>query len=448
VLSQRSLLFSYQGDYPRAIALARQALTLLPESDYLWRSHCLGFLGIEAFLTGQLVQARKFLLQSLTCYESSRDLAGIVAATALLGEVCFGQGELHQAASYYHQALSSLEQRQELVPFPLSLETEAREIFSQQRAFYEQPAFYGLAAILYEQNQLAEAEQYLHKALSQGPFAWLHILIPGLMLQVRLQATRGEERQAQQDLNALAAQMQQPEVLREIHLCQAWLALHMEDLATVEQWATSYEREAEPLSLIRREEEALLLARLQIARHQPQAALDVLAPWKQASRAQQRKHSELQIMVLEALAHETRSAHEQAMQILLEVLTRARPEGYQRLFLAEGEAMKTLLRALTPDLQEQALASYVRSLLQAFSTDPTKSETPPSTSASPLLEPLTPQEYRVLRLLAEGASNQQIANQLVISLATVRKHVSNILGKLGVSNRTQAVARAQAYALL
>jgi LuxR family maltose regulon positive regulatory protein len=55
---------------------------------------------------------------------------------------------------------------------------------------------------------------------------------------------------------------------------------------------------------------------------------------------------------------------------------------------------------------------------------------------------------RVLRLLAEGASNQQIANQLVISLATARKHVSNILGKLGVANRTQAIARARGYSLL
>jgi DNA-binding NarL/FixJ family response regulator len=63
-------------------------------------------------------------------------------------------------------------------------------------------------------------------------------------------------------------------------------------------------------------------------------------------------------------------------------------------------------------------------------------------------EPLTPQERRVLLLLAEGASNQSIADQLVISLATARRHVSNILGKLGVENRTQAIVRAREYKLL
>jgi len=90
----------------------------------------------------------------------------------------------------------------------------------------------------------------------------------------------------------------------------------------------------------------------------------------------------------------------------------------------------------------------VRALLRAFSSTPTQQDVLPASSTSLLLEPLTPQEQRVLRLLAEGASNQHIANQLVIELSTARKHVSNILGKLGAANRTQAIARAREYALL
>jgi len=70
-----------------------------------------------------------------------------------------------------------------------------------------------------------------------------------------------------------------------------------------------------------------------------------------------------------------------------------------------------------------------------------------SISTSLPFEPLTPQEQRVLLLLAEGASNRRIADQLVISLATSRKHVSNIMSKLGAENRTQAVVRAREYKL-
>jgi LuxR family maltose regulon positive regulatory protein len=66
----------------------------------------------------------------------------------------------------------------------------------------------------------------------------------------------------------------------------------------------------------------------------------------------------------------------------------------------------------------------------------------------PLLDPLSERELEVLQLIAAGASNEEIAEQLVIAISTVKRHVSNILGKLTVSSRTQAVARAQALGLL
>ena len=67
--------------------------------------------------------------------------------------------------------------------------------------------------------------------------------------------------------------------------------------------------------------------------------------------------------------------------------------------------------------------------------------------ASPA-EPLSARELEVLGLLAVGKSNQQIADELVVVLDTVKKHVGHILGKLGAANRTQAVARARALGLL
>ena len=67
---------------------------------------------------------------------------------------------------------------------------------------------------------------------------------------------------------------------------------------------------------------------------------------------------------------------------------------------------------------------------------------------SPLLEPLSARELEVLRLLEQGASNQEIAEDLVLALSTVKSHVRSILSKLGVSNRTQAVKRARTVGLL
>ncbi|MBO0782800.1 MAG: tetratricopeptide repeat protein, partial [Ktedonobacteraceae bacterium] len=441
VLSERALLIGFQGDYSRSIAYARQALALLPEHDHQWRSHCLGLLGIEAFLAGQLAQARQLFQQSLACYKISGSLPGMVAAIGLLGEVCFGQGELRQATHYYHQALSLLDERQELIPLQLTVEAGTRDMF------YEQRPLYGLAGVLYEQNHLTEAQRYLNEALSGGQFMWLHILTTSLLLQVRLRLACGEEQQAREHLSELAVAEQRPEVYREIHLCQAYLAFRAGDLVAVEQWAASYAQEAEPLSQFRREEEILLLARLRIARHQPEIALELLAPWKQKARSQECKHSELQILVLEALAYEATGTRVQAREVLLEVVTQASREGYQRLFLDEGKAMENLLKSWLPHVREMSLAFYVQALLRAFDGAPARPDIVlPMRTSSPF-EPLTPQEQRVLRLLAEGASNQQIAHQLVISLATARKHVSNILSKLGAENRTQAVARAREYKL-
>src|SRR5581483_5448416 len=129
-------------------------------------------------------------------------------------------------------------------------------------------------------------------------------------------------------------------------------------------------------------------------------------------------------------------------------VTLAREAGYQRLFLEEGQVMKTLLQHLLPEVQEPGLAAFVHYLLLAFGPTPTTTPAPVEEQSSVQHEPLTAQEQRVLGLLAEGASNQKIAGALVVELSTAKKHVSNILWKLGVQNRTQAIAQARKDGLL
>jgi len=94
------------------------------------------------------------------------------------------------------------------------------------------------------------------------------------------------------------------------------------------------------------------------------------------------------------------------------------------------------------------MPDYIATLLSAFGAQHQAAAAPSVPMNSSLLEPLTAREREVLQLLTAGASNGEIARHLVLSLGTVKKHVSNICGKLGVQSRTQAVARAQALHLL
>jgi len=134
-----------------------------------------------------------------------------------------------------------------------------------------------------------------------------------------------------------------------------------------------------------------------------------------------------------------------ALATLERALVFAAPEGYIRLFVDEGEPMLALLR------QAYALgiaSDYVATLLAAFGGQAASDLPPPSPRGWTLAEPLTEREREVLRLLLEGASNREIARRLVLSVNTVKRHVYNLCGKLGVQSRTQAIARARTLNLM
>jgi len=170
------------------------------------------------------------------------------------------------------------------------------------------------------------------------------------------------------------------------------------------------------------------------------------------------------ILALQVAALQASGATQESLHVLFRLLTYASPEGYLRVFLDAGEAMHQALKALLTTEQETvspALAAYAHTVFDAFASEqrhivtkqsiPLVSTTPPrpSSQAAPqILEPLTPREQEVLHLLAEGATNQEIADHLVISLTTVKKHVGSLLLKLTAENRTHAVARARELSLL
>jgi LuxR family maltose regulon positive regulatory protein len=162
-------------------------------------------------------------------------------------------------------------------------------------------------------------------------------------------------------------------------------------------------------------------------------------------------------LTLYAVALYHTGKREQGRAAAAHLLALTEQEDYIRIYLDAGEPMRELLQSLlsAPGRQEHNLPptsmAFVAKLLAAFGKT-----TPPKWKAthqilerpaiaprpSELAEPLTRREREVLRLLLRGATNQEIAGELVISVATAKKHVSNLLGKLGVKSRSHAIARA------
>ena len=197
-----------------------------------------------------------------------------------------------------------------------------------------------------------------------------------------------------------------------------------------------------------REFEHITLARVLIARHRSDRqersfheAVGLLERLLEAAEEGERTGSVIEILVLQALAHEAEGDTSLALAPLERALTLAEPEGYVRIFVDEGPPMATLLREAAK--HGIAASNYVSQLLRAFG----KAEgITPVTQR--LIEPLSERELEVLRLLGTELDGPEIARELVVALSTIRTHTRNIYSKLGVNSRRAAVDQAEELDLL
>jgi LuxR family maltose regulon positive regulatory protein len=316
--------------------------------------------------------------------------------------------------------------------------------------------------VLYERDELDAALQYATDGIPlSGQLAYTPPLANGLVTLARIRQAQGDPAGALDTLGQAERIELSPVVvglLNPVPAERARLALAQGDVDAAVRWVRTRGLTAEDKPSYPREREYLVLVRVLLATQAPEQALELLERLHTLAAAQGRTGSLIQVRALQALARSAGGDHAGAQATLAEALALAAPEGCLRVFVDEGPPMATLLRQLLAGRRQEPSAAaaapprdHLARLLDAFERAGLPVRPPVrhgGAVVAGLVEPLSPRELEVLRLLAAGATNRAIAKQLVVTVDTVKRHVSHLFGKLEVANRTQAVARARELGLL
>ena len=444
VLALRGSIAGYSDDVMRSVSLSQQALELLPEADVFSRVGAVVTAAHAYRANGDVTRATEREVAAADALIRGWDNPfAAVRSITLLARLYVLQGRLRQAAATYAQV-------EQLILRPEILQTFFSSLYY----------YFCLGDLLREWNELDAAERQLaqgmalvKETLTVEPF----VAMLGYTALARLEQARGNTREALAILDRLVQLARQrhfpPHLLTQEAAVRARLELGQGNLAAAIRWADSSglstRDEDLPYSL---EDEYLSLARVRIAqgRDDPespflQEVLRLLVRLLQDAEAKARLGSALEILVLRALALEAQGDRTSALSTLERALVLAAPEAYVRLFVDEGDPLLGLLRQAHA---RSKVPGYVATLLSAFGEHLVSDLPLASASPGPLAEPLTEREREVLRMLLEGASNREIARRLVLSVNTIKRHVYNLCGKLGVQSRAQAIARARALDLL
>lgn len=418
----------------QAADAARQALAVLPgkQGDYRestvtgmrrdareWRCICQCIEGVEMMYEGKHDRAWSMLLKALE--GSSGPFRRVI--TILLGVVSHGLGELQQASAYLQEVLA-----------------QGREQNDWQDVAY---ALLNLARLSYEWNDLDTCEQHLQEVLVlEAPHHHPDLRESATFQLALIQAARGQIGDAQCQLTAQLTRLlgiPLPSALRLRADVESWLfhyALVTGDFPAAQHALASLLAYGHKLSPLYRDRLLVLKARLLFAQGESQAAFHLLVSQWHRLQPDRRICEMIELEALLALCSSPGNQQE-ARRWLEQALSRACYEGFVRIFLDAGEPLARLLRELLPRLEPKRLRDYARVILRAR----VASEEPgsfPSPSAYLLLEPLSPQEQRILQKLCVGCTNAEIAHALVISVNTVKDHLKHLYRKLGVRNRLEA----------
>ncbi|WP_167140612.1 LuxR C-terminal-related transcriptional regulator [Diaminobutyricimonas sp. TR449] len=455
----RAALAQAHGDIAGTVRHADRSLRLASPDDHLGRGAAGGLLALAAWAAGDAVASVRSFADASAHLRSAGYLADELSGTMLLADMLLACGRLHEARRRYERALQRAE-RGDVLPNPAG------------------DLHVGLAELDLERNDVAAAVRHLEASAALGERAALP------ENRYRRFVALARLKQAEGDLDAAAELLRQAEPLYvrgyfpEVHpipalAARVWVAQGR--LADAADWARhsgvavagepSFLRECEHLTLVR-----LLIAEHRAAEQRVSSTARGLADTHglldrllTAAEASGRTGSTIEILMLQALAHQAEGRMSEALVSLERALTLAEPEGYLRLFADEGLPMAELLQ----DAARHSIASdYVSRLLAAVSEESSGAGQgttvggagqaaasgvqsfgqPPAVQS--LAEPLSERELHVLRLLRTELTGPEIARELVVSLNTVRTHTKNIFRKLDVTNRRAAVRRGEELGLV
>jgi LuxR family maltose regulon positive regulatory protein len=434
----------FRNSSEEAVRLAQQALRLLPPKEGLWRA-------VSQFNLGLAYQAQGLANPAADTFRTMIDQCleqGIpylaFAALAHLVEVHHTQGRLYEAQAHCEQL--------EVMPDGRTSALQAGGALCRGR-------------LLYERNDLPAAERLVVEAIDhiwpggqprQALMAWL--------ILSRIHEARGEVAAGRQQLQTaleMSVRLRLPREERVIRAATAQLSLRQGDWEAVKCWQAACGLTSNDMPEFQREYEHRVLAEVLLAEGHYVQAETLIARCHAAAVRSNRAGSALPLALLYAivLARQIRLAEADAA--IRSVLPMAQAQDYMRTFLDMGPHLEELLHR--PTIRNQAPA-YVDRLCAAFAVE--QSACRPATSPNgrssnghhtltPLLDEaaadvdqLTPRETEILSMIAHGASNQEIADQLFLSVGTVKGHVNHIFSKLDVHNRTAAVARARSSRLI
>ena len=314
----------------------------------------------------------------------------------------------------------------------------------------------GLAEVAYQRNELGLALRQVSEGIALcRQFVYTPPLADGLATLAWIRQATGDPGGALEAIGEAEQASPGPAgLLNPVPAQRARLRLAQGDLAEAARWTKERGLDAADEPDYPRESGHLVLARVLLAQGRPGRALALLDRLHTAAAAQDRTGSLVEIGALRALALAASGEEANAINALAGALTLACPLGYVRVFADEGPPMVALLGRLIAAQrsgQEAATVPFgcLARLQRAFDAGHATPDPGRGTAAVPgIVEPLTSRELEVLEMLAAGRSNQAIARQLVVTLDTVKKHVSHVLDKLGATNRTEAVARARQLGLI